>query len=45
MSKSKPYIVKGEVFIDNIGDFFSCNNFDVSKIKRMYIIDNSYVIG
>ena len=48
MSISKPYIIKGEVFTDHRGDLFSCNNFDMSMVKRMYIIDNidnSYVRG
>ena len=48
MSISKPHIIKGEVFTDHRGDLFSCNNFDMSMVKRMYIIDNidnSYVRG
>ena len=48
MSISKPYIIKGEVFTDHRGELFSCNNFDMSMVKRMYIIDNidnSYVRG
>lgn len=48
MSISKPYIIKGEIFTDHRGDLFSCNNFDMSMVKRMYIIDNidnSYVRG
>jgi dTDP-4-dehydrorhamnose 3,5-epimerase len=40
MSKSKPFIIKGEVFTDFRGDLCSCNNFDMSRVKRMYIIDN-----
>ena len=48
MSISKPYIIRGEGFTDHRGDLFSCNNFDMSMVKRMYIIDNidnSYVRG
>jgi dTDP-4-dehydrorhamnose 3,5-epimerase-like enzyme len=48
MPNSKPYIIKGEIFTDHRGDLFSCNNFDMSMVKRMYIIDNidnSYVRG
>tara|TARA_B110000027_G_C15971543_1_gene234516 strand:- start:203 stop:634 length:432 start_codon:yes stop_codon:yes gene_type:complete len=48
MSISKPYVIKGEVFTDLRGDLFSCNNFDMSMVKRMYTIeniDNNYIRG
>ena len=40
LKKMIPEIIKGEVFTDFRGDLFSNNNFDMSRVKRMYIIDN-----
>ena len=48
MSISKSHIIKGEVFTDHRGDLFSCINFDMSMVKKMYIIeniDNNYTRG
>ena len=45
---SKPYIIKGEAFSDHRGGIFSCNSFDMSLVKRVYIIeniDNSFLRG
>ena len=40
MTNSFPHIIKGELFKDNRGKLFSCNQFDMSRIKRIYSIEN-----
>lgn len=36
----KPTIIKGSIHKDNRGKVFYVNNFDLSPIKRVYIIEN-----
>jgi len=48
MSKTYPNLIKGDLFKDNRGKLFSCNQFDMSRVKRMYSIENtnsSYIRG
>lgn len=48
MNNSFPNIIPGELFKDNRGRLFSCNQFDMSSVKRMYIIENfdsNYIRG
>ena len=48
MTNSFPHIIKGELFKDNRGKLFSCNQFDMSRIKRIYLIENinsNYIRG
>lgn len=40
MTDSFPYIIKGESIKDNRGKLFSCNHFDMSRVKRIYSIEN-----
>ena len=41
MTDSFPNIIKGDLFKDNRGKLFSCNQFDMSPVKRMYSIENT----
>ena len=41
MANSFPHIIKGDLFNDNRGKLFSCNKFDMSRVKRIYSIENS----
>ena len=41
MANSFPHIIKGDLFNDNRGKLFSCNKFDMTRIKRIYSIENS----
>ena len=41
MATSIPNIIKGDLFKDNRGKLFSCNQFDMSFVKRMYSIENT----
>ena len=41
MSNSVPYIINGDIFNDHRGKLFSCNEFDMSNVKRIYSIENS----
>ena len=46
--KFEPNIITGEIFKDCRGKLYSCNNFDMSKIVRMYSIENldsNYIRG
>jgi dTDP-4-dehydrorhamnose 3,5-epimerase-like enzyme len=46
--KFEPNIITGEIFKDRRGKLYSCNNFDMSKIVRMYSIENfdsNYIRG
>lgn len=36
----KPKLIKGKISSDNRGKVFHINDFDLSPIKRMYIIEN-----
>ena len=36
----KPIIIEGHIFSDARGKLFYNNNFDISPIKRMYVIEN-----
>ena len=48
MANSFPKIIKGDLFKDNRGKLFSCNRFDMSLVKRMYLIENinsNYIRG
>ena len=48
MATSIPNIIKGDLFKDNRGKLFSCNQFDMSPVKRMYSIENinsNYIRG
>jgi len=36
----EPELIKGNIFSDSRGKLFHVNNFDLSPIKRMYIIEN-----
>ena len=48
MANSFPKIIKGDLFKDNRGKLFSCNQFDMNSVKRMYSIENinsNYVRG
>ncbi len=36
----KPELIKGKIHSDNRGKVFHINNFNLSPIKRMYIIEN-----
>ena len=35
-----PDIINGDLFKDKRGKLFSCNQFDMSRVKRMYLIEN-----
>ena len=37
---NKPIIIKGKSHSDHRGEIFHINNFDLSPIKRIYIIEN-----
>lgn len=39
----KPKIIKSKIHIDNRGSLFHNNDFDLSPIKRVYIIQNSNI--
>tara|TARA_B110000902_G_C13880162_1_gene426369 strand:- start:181 stop:594 length:414 start_codon:yes stop_codon:yes gene_type:complete len=41
MATSIPNIIKGDLFKDNRGKLLSCNQFDMSHVKRMYSIENT----
>jgi dTDP-4-dehydrorhamnose 3,5-epimerase-like enzyme len=41
MASSIPNIIKGDLFKDNRGKLLSCNQFDMSHVKRMYSIENT----
>ena len=48
MPSSFPHIIKGDLFNDKRGKLFSCNKFDMTRIKRMYSIENfdsNYIRG
>ncbi len=48
MSKKLPYIINGDIFNDHRGKVFSCNDFDMSSVKRIYSIenfDNNFIRG
>lgn len=48
MANSFPKIIKGELFKDSRGKLFSCNQFDMTSVKRMYSIENinsNYIRG
>lgn len=48
MNNPSPHIIKGDLFEDNRGKLFSCNQFDMSSVKRMYTIENfdsNYIRG
>ena len=48
MATSIPNIIKGDLFKDNRGKLLSCNQFDMSHVKRMYSIENinsNYIRG
>ena len=48
MATSFPNIIKGDLFKDKRGKLFSCNQFDMSRVKRMYSIENinsNYIRG
>ena len=40
MDKHFPNVLKGELFKDLRGKLMSCNEFDMSQIKRIYSIEN-----
>tara|TARA_B100001758_G_scaffold232542_1_gene229955 strand:- start:1767 stop:2192 length:426 start_codon:yes stop_codon:yes gene_type:complete len=40
MSKKLPHIINGDIFNDRRGKVFSCNDFDMSNVKRIYSIEN-----
>ena len=41
MTNAFPHIIEGDLFKDNRGKLFSCNQFDMSLVKRMYSIENT----
>ena len=48
MSNSIPHIIKGDIFNDSRGKLLSCNLFNMSRVKRMYSIENinsNYIRG
>ena len=48
MTNSIPHIIKGDIFNDSRGKLLSCNLFDMSRVKRMYSIENinsNYIRG
>jgi len=48
MTNPYPNIIEGSLFKDNRGKLFSCNQFDMSRVKRIYSIENinsNYVRG
>ena len=48
MTNSIPHIIKGDIFNDSRGKLLSCNQFDMSHVKRMYSIENinsNYIRG
>ena len=48
MTNPFPHIIEGDLFKDNRGKLFSCNQFDMSRVKRMYSIENinsTYIRG
>ena len=48
MTNSIPHIIKGDIFNDGRGKLLSCNQFDMSCVKRMYSIENinsNYIRG
>ena len=40
MANNIPMIIKGDLFKDKRGKLFSCNQFDMTRVKRMYSIEN-----
>ena len=40
----KPIILSGDIHTDKRGRIFHVNNFDLSKIKRIYIIENKSTV-
>ena len=40
MANTIPKIIKGDLFKDKRGKLFSCNQFDMTSVKRMYSIEN-----
>ena len=40
MANTIPMIIKGDLFKDKRGKLFSCNQFDMTRVKRMYSIEN-----
>jgi len=48
MTDYEPVLINGETFNDSRGKLFSCNEFDMSNIRRMYSIENfnnNYIRG
>jgi dTDP-4-dehydrorhamnose 3,5-epimerase-like enzyme len=48
MTNRFPYIIQGHLFKDKRGKLFSCNQFDMTRVKRMYSIENinsTYIRG
>ena len=48
MTNPFPHIIEGDLFKDNRGKLLSCNQFDMSRVKRMYSIENinsNYIRG
>ena len=48
MTNPFPNIIEGSLFKDSRGKLFSCNQFDMSRVKRIYSIENinsNYVRG
>lgn len=48
MTNPFPHIIKGDLFKDNRGKLFSCNEFTMSNVKRLYVIENfdsNYIRG
>jgi len=48
MTNPYPHIIEGDLYKDNRGKLFSCNQIDMSRIKRMYLIENinsTYIRG
>lgn len=48
MTNPFPHIIKGDLFKDNRGKLFSCNEFNMSNVKRLYVIENfdsNYIRG
>lgn len=48
MTNLFPHIIKSDLFKDNRGKLFSCNEFNMSSVKRLYVIENfdsNYIRG
>ncbi|MDG1709830.1 MAG: sugar epimerase [Schleiferiaceae bacterium] len=39
----KPELIEGDIFSDSRGRLFHINDFDLSPVKRMYVIENKSV--